>query len=185
MFDNTGVNKSQLFDKVVKRSLHVPSFCLFERFCVQSQTFFVVPERSTGGGVSRRGPGAGLCAPPPGLHPRTFIGSRPPPEPKPVDLFRRLSSAVLRWNRSEAGARGTLPAVERDGAPAAPLDRRISRDVPAHLHPPRDRRRAAEAGQPGRRRKCLTGAFVQNQGTSPFPVIHAPLSVQQRHISDF
>lgn len=117
--------------------------------------------------MSERGPGEGLSAPPPRLHPRTFIGSHPPLEPQTVNHFSLLSSAVLRWKRSKPGVSGTLSAVERDGASAASLDRRIGRDVPAHLHPTRDRRSAAEAGQPGRRRKCFNGIVLRNKGTSP------------------
>lgn len=144
------------------------------RSALESQTFFVVSERSTTGGVSG---GEGLSAPPPSPHPRTFIGSHPL-EPKRVNHFSLLSSAVLRWNRSKTGAGGTLSAVERDGASASALDRWIGRDVPAHLHPTRDRRRAAEAGVPGRRRKYFNAIAMQNKGSSPFPVINTVISEQ-------
>lgn len=139
------------------------------------------------GGVSGRRPGEGLPAPPPRLHPRTFIGSRPPLEPQTVNHFSLLPSpsAVLRWKRSKTGVSGTLSAVERDGASASSLDRRTGRDVPAHLHPTRDGRSAAEAGEPGRRRKSFNGIVMRNKGTSPFPVISTVLSVQHRHIFDF
>lgn len=91
-------------------------------------------------------------------------------------LIRGLSPVrIRRWNRpqwnhvfpsvlrrvevgpsvSRAGAGRALSAVERDGAAASALDRWIGRDVPAHLHPTRDRRGAAEAGVPGRREKSI------------------------------
>lgn len=72
-------------------------------------------------------------------------GSRPPPPPPPP-------SSVSPSSRP--GAPGAASAAGRDGASAPALDRRVGRDVPAHLHPPRDGR-AAEAGDPGRRGKCL------------------------------
>lgn len=81
-------------------------------------------------------------------------------------LSRAVGSTFVhiqrRENRSQAGAAGQLSdiraaaiSVGRRRAAASALDRRAGRDVPAHLHPPRDRRESAEACLPGWTRQNL------------------------------
>lgn len=117
-----------------------------------------------GGGVSE--PGGGVIRPTSWSSSTGFVGSHPPLEPTQLNHLFLLSSAVLKWNRSNTGASRGLSAVERDGASASALDRWIGRDVPAHLHPTRDRRGAAEAGLPGRRKKYFNGVVMQRKGSS-------------------
>lgn len=131
-----------------------------------------------GGGVSVRSQGEGLSVPPPGPHPRTFPvrirrWKRPQRNLVFPSVLRRVEAGP---SVSQAGASRALSAVERDGAAASALDRWIGRDVPAHLHPTRDRRGAAEASLPGRRGgggKYFNGFVVQNKGSSS-TVMSAP-----------
>lgn len=124
------------------------------------QIFSVVPECSTTVGACPS-QGEELSVPPPGPHPRTFSVRIRGWNRRQLHHLSLLSSAVLKLNRGKTGASRAPSAVERDGASASALDRRIGRDVPAHLHPTRDRRGAAEAGLPGRRKKYFNGVVVQ------------------------
>lgn len=131
---------------------------------VAKLNFCIVLERSTTGAPCDGSGGGGsvsVVALIHGLHLCTSTAEwDASPEPSSWHQwgFFSLSSVVV--NRSQAGAGGPLSAtgaaavpVERHGAAASALDRWTGWDVPAHLHPTRDRRRAAEARVSGKKNR--------------------------------